>query len=296
MYHKSVLLKESVEGLNISGSDSRRDGIYVDATLGGGGHCRGILNELGERGRLIVFDKDEDASKNVPKDKRVTFIRNNFRFIANYIELLSFIEGKKLRVDGIIADLGVSSHQFDTAERGFSYRFDAPLDMRMNRDSGLSAKEIVNTYSKERLTKILSQGGELLNAKAIAGEIVNNQGEINSTFQLCKILEKFYTPQTERKFLSKVFQALRIEVNSEIEALEDLLKGFEKILQVGGRVSIITYHSLEDRIVKNILREGKQRGIYELINKKPIVPKEEEIADNTRSRSAKLRVAEKVKE
>lgn len=305
MYHKAVLLNEAVDALNICGGagvrgggqtkehEDRSNGTYIDATLGGAGHTKKILEQLGPKGRLIVFDKDEDARANLPEDKRVTFIRNNFRFAQNYVELLSFVEGKRVTIDGVLADLGVSSHQFDTAERGFSYRYDTPLDMRMNRDAKTSAADIVNNSSKEELERVLADYGELSNARAIAGEIAKNQGNIKTTGDLCKALQKFYTQQSERKFLGKVFQALRIEVNGEMEALEDLLWGCKNILAKGGRAVFITYHSLEDRLVKNSFRDYCKEGEFSLVNKKPILPHRDEIEANARSRSAKLRIAEK---
>lgn len=294
MYHKAVLLNEAVEALNITGQAERLNGTYLDATLGGAGHTKKILEQLGPHGRLIVFDKDEDAKANLPEDGRVTFIRNNFRFAQNYVELLSFEEGRNLKIDGLLADLGVSSHQFDTAERGFSYRYDTPLDMRMNRDAKTNAFDIVNNSSKEELERVLSDYGELSNARAIAGEIVKNQGNIRTTGDLCRVLQKFYTQQSERKFLGKVFQALRIEVNGEMGDLEDLLFALKNILAKGGRAVFITYHSLEDRLVKNSFRDYCKEGEFVLVNKKPILPSRDEIENNARSRSAKLRIAEKI--
>jgi len=290
MYHKSVLLKESVDALNI---EQRRDGIFVDATFGGGGHSREILQRLGSDGRLIVFDQDEEALANMPQDERITPVRSNFRFLENHIRFLKI--GK---VDGIIADLGVSSHQFDTAERGFSYRFDSPLDMRMNRNSETTAADIVSTASKDQLAKMLRDFGEVDNSLKVASAICSfreslPQKRIETTGQLRDALQKFFNPQTERKFLGKVFQALRIEVNQEMRALEDLLEGSSRVLAERGRLSVITYHSLEDRIVKNFLRDRKADGSFEILSKKPILPAEEEIASNGRSRSAKLRFAEK---
>ncbi len=290
MYHKPVLLEQSVDALCI---EEKRDGVFIDATLGGGGHTREILDRLGSKGTLLVFDQDAEAIENAPNDKRVIAVRSNFRSIENFVKYHK-IEG----VDGIIADLGVSSHQFDTAERGFSYRFDSQLDMRMNTEQKLSAREIVAESSLDDLTRIFREYGELENARKVATLICRQRetGEpILTTSDLKRVLEKLYNPQTERKFLGKVFQALRIEVNQEMRALEDLLCGSKEVLRSGGRLSVITYHSLEDRIVKNFLRDGKAEGTFSLVNKKPILPTEEEMAANGRSRSAKLRVAERIK-
>ncbi|MBR4804999.1 MAG: 16S rRNA (cytosine(1402)-N(4))-methyltransferase RsmH [Bacteroidales bacterium] len=291
MYHKPVLLEQSVDALCI---EEKKDGVFIDATLGGGGHTREILDRLGSKGTLLVFDQDEDAIENAPDDKRVIAVRSNFRFIENFVKYHK-IEG----VDGIIADLGVSSHQFDTAERGFSYRFDSQLDMRMNTEQKLSARELIAESSLDDLTRIFREYGELDNARKVATLICRQResGEpILTTSDLKRVLEKLYNPQTERKFLGKVFQALRIEVNQEMRALEDLLCGAKEVLLSGGRLSVITYHSLEDRIVKNFLRDGKAEGSFSIVNKKPILPTEEEMAANGRSRSAKLRVAERVRQ
>lgn len=287
MYHKSVLLAESVDALGIEG---KRDGVFVDATFGGGGHSREILARLGEKGRLIVFDQDEDALANAAEDKRITKIRSNFRFLENYIRYLGVGA-----IDGVIADLGVSSHQFDTAERGFSYRFDAPLDMRMNRLADLDAAQVVNDYSTEALAKIFRDYGEVDGAGKIASAIVTARAgrKIETTGDLRDALSRFFNAQSERKFLGKVFQALRIEVNREMRALEDLLEGCLNTLGSGGRLSVITYHSLEDRIVKNFLRDRKADGTFEIISRKPILPSEEEIQANPRSRSAKLRIGQR---
>lgn len=287
MYHKSVLLGESVDALGIEG---KRDGVFVDATFGGGGHSREILARLGQKGRLIVFDQDEDALTNVPEDKRITKIRSNFRFLENYIRYLGVGA-----VDGVIADLGVSSHQFDTAERGFSYRFDSPLDMRMNTLADLDASQVVGSYSLEALTKIFRDYGEVDGAGKVASAIVSARGnkKIETTGDLRDALSRFFNAQSERKFLGKVFQALRIEVNREMRALEDLLEGCLNTLGENGRLSVITYHSLEDRIVKNFLRDRKADGTFEILSRKPILPSEEEIEANPRSRSAKLRIGER---
>lgn len=287
MYHKSVLLGESVDALGIEG---KRDGVFVDATFGGGGHSREILARLGQKGRLIVFDQDEDALANVPEDKRITKIRSNFRFLENYIRYLGVGA-----VDGVIADLGVSSHQFDTAERGFSYRFDSQLDMRMNTLADLDASQVVGSYSLEALTKIFRDYGEVDGAGKVASAIISARGnkKIETTGDLRDALSRFFNAQSERKFLGKVFQALRIEVNREMRALEDLLEGCLNTLGENGRLSVITYHSLEDRIVKNFLRDRKADGTFEILSRKPILPSEEEIEANPRSRSAKLRIGER---
>ena len=298
-YHVPVLLNESVSALNI---EENRNGIFIDATFGGGGHSREILSRLGEKGKLIAFDRDSDAIANAPKDKRLILIHNNFRFVQNFVRQLGFI-GK---IDGILGDLGVSSHQFDTGERGFSFRFDAPLDMRMNQLAPKSAANVVNEYSQEELTRIFKIYGEL-DKPWKAAELICKAREnspIETTGDLSKAVEKLYTNFTEHKFLAKLYQALRIEVNMEMRALEDFLTGAGNSLRPGGRLSIITYHSLEDRMVKNFIKTGNVQGNEEKdfygrslspfsqINRKPILPTEDEIASNTRSRSAKLRVAE----
>lgn len=297
-YHVPVLLNESVSALNIEGN---RDGIFVDATFGGGGHSREILKRLGKNGKLIAFDRDSDAIKNAPDDKRLILIHNNFRFIQNFVRALGY--GK---VDGILADLGVSSHQFDTGERGFSFRFDAPLDMRMNQLAPKSATDIINSYSQEELTKIFRNWGEL-DKPWKAAELICKAREsapITTTGDLSKAVERLYNNFTEHKFLAKLYQALRIEVNMEMRALEDFLTGTLGSLKEGGILSVITYHSLEDRMVKNFMKTGNIGGENEkdfygrslspfnLVTRKPVLPPEEEIASNTRSRSAKLRVAQ----
>lgn len=298
-YHTPVLLKESVDALEIN-----QNGIYVDATLGGGGHSREILSHLGDKGRLIVFDKDEDAFANVPKDKRVMVVHNNFRFIHNFIKYNGFDH-----VDGILADLGVSSHQFDTSERGFSFRFeDSTLDMRMNTLSDKSATDILNNYREEDLARIFKVYGELDNSRKIANLIClyREKNQITDTNSLKRALEKVIPATAEHKFLAKIYQALRIEVNGEMSSLEYFLRGAEKSLRPGGKISIITYHSLEDRMVKNYFRSGTIDGIehkdiygkkevpFRAITKKPFLPCEGEISHNTRARSAKLRVGERV--
>ena len=298
-YHVPVLLNESVSALNI---ENNRDGIFIDVTFGGGGHSREILSRLGEKGKLIAFDRDSDAIANAPDDKRLILIHNNFRFVQNYGRQLGLM-GK---IDGILGDLGVSSHQFDTGERGFSFRFDAPLDMRMNQLAPKSAADIVNEYSQEDLTRIFKIYGEL-DKPWKAAELIcraRETAEIKTTGDLSKAVSKLYNNFTEHKFLAKLYQALRIEVNMEMRALEDFLVGAKNSLRHGGRLSIITYHSLEDRMVKNFMKTGNTQGDnekdffgkslspFELVNRKPVLPSEDEIASNTRSRSAKLRVAE----
>lgn len=297
-YHTPVLLKESVDGLDI-----KPNGIYCDATLGGGGHTREILSRLGSKGRLLVFDRDTDALENAPKDKRIICIHNNFRFIHNFVHYHGF-----KHVDGILADLGVSSHQFDTSERGFSFRFDADLDMRMNTLAKLDAKQIVNKYERDELIKIFKLYGEVDNSKKAADLIctARENKEIVTTGDLSEALKRMLPPTAEHKFLAKIYQALRIEVNGEMDSLKDFLNGSLKSLKPEGRLSIITYHSLEDRMVKNFIKSGNidgdiKKDLYgrtsaqiEAFNKKPILPSEEEISLNTRARSAKLRIATKI--
>ena len=297
-YHIPVLLKKSVDFLEI-----KESGVYVDATFGGGGHSREILSRLGKNGRLIAFDQDSDAIANAPKDERLILVHNNFRFIHNFVLYYGF-EG----VDGILADLGVSSHQFDTGERGFSFRFDAPLDMRMNQLGEVSAESIVNNYSQEDLEKILRNYGEVEKSRFIADLICKGRVDnpIKTTEDLARVIERALPKFAEHKFLAKIYQALRIEVNGEMDALAAFLDGAMRSLKVGGRISAITYHSLEDRMVKNFLKSGnilgdikkdfygKSQAPFELITRKPLLPEEEEISRNSRARSAKLRVAEKL--
>ena len=280
VYHNPVLLSESISNLITNPS-----GTYADATFGGGGHSREILRNLNANGRLIGFDRDSDAEANAPQDPRFTFVHNNFRFIHNYTLLLA-PEG----LDGVLADLGVSSHQFDTAERGFSFRFSAPLDMRMNVQGHLTAADIVNSYTQDELEKILRLYGELSGAARMAGLIVSARAKapILSTDDLDNAVAPALPSFAEHKVLAKIYQALRIEVNGEMRALDKFLAGALESLKPGGRMAIITYHSLEDRAVKVFMKE-KMR----LVTRKPIEPSEEEIAENTRARSAKLRVAEK---
>lgn len=280
VYHNPVLLSESVSNLITNPA-----GTYADATFGGGGHSREILRNLNSNGRLIGFDRDSDAEANAPQDSRFTFVHNNFRFIHNYTLLLA-PEG----LDGVLADLGVSSHQFDTAERGFSFRFSAPLDMRMNVQGHLTAADIVNSYTQDELEKILRLYGELSGAARMAGLIVSARAKapILSTDDLDNAVAPALPSFAEHKVLAKIYQALRIEVNGEMRALDKFLAGALESLKPGGRMAIITYHSLEDRAVKVFMKENMR-----LVTRKPIEPSEEEISENTRARSAKLRVAEK---
>ena len=298
-YHIPVLLKESVDGLQI-----RQDGIYVDVTFGGGGHSREILSRLGANGRLYSFDQDADAEKNIVNDDRFTFVRSNFRYIRNWMRYYA-VE----HVDGILADLGVSSHHFDDETRGFSFRFDAPLDMRMNKRAGSTAADILNRYSEEQLADIFYIYGELKNARKIAATIVKRREEkpFSTTNDFLEAMDKLFQKEREKKELAKLFQALRIEVNQEMAALKEMLGSAAELLGEGGRLSVITYHSLEDRMVKNIMKTGNIEGKTEkdffgritspftLVNNKVIVPDEEEQERNPRSRSAKLRIAERTR-
>ena len=299
-YHKPVLLDESVSSL----LDGDADGVYADATFGGGGHSREILSRLGENGRLIAFDKDADAIGGAFSDPRLMLIRNNFRFIHNFILNEGYTEG----IDGILADLGVSSHQFDTPERGFSFRFDAPLDMRMNDKADRTAADIVNSYPQEDLEKLLRVYGEVEGSNRIASLVVKYRSgrSILTTGQLCEALSPALPRQMEHKALARIFQALRIEVNGEMRDLEKFLQGASRSLRKGGRLVVITYHSLEDRMVKNFIRSGNVSGevVRDLwgntstplkaLTKKPVEPCEKEIHENTRARSAKMRVAVKI--
>ena len=296
-YHNPVLLSESIGALVVN-----RDGVYADATFGGGGHSRAILEALSPKGRLIAFDRDADAAANAPADPRFKLIHNNFRFIHNYA-LIEAPDG----LDGVLADLGVSSHQFDTAERGFSFRFDGPLDMRMNVQGDKTASDIVNSYTQEELERIFKIYGEVDNARKLALLIVaaRSQAQILSTGDLGNAVAGALPSFAEHKYLAKVYQALRIEVNDEMRSLEKFLDGAAKSLKKGGRLAVITYHSLEDRMVKNFIRSGNIDGTEEsdvygrrnaplsAVNRKPILPEESEIEGNTRARSAKLRIAEK---
>ena len=297
-YHTSVLLDESVSALIGSAS-----GIYADATFGGGGHTSEILRRLSPEGRVIAFDRDSDAIANRPDDSRLTLIRSDFRWIHNHIIHQGYAGG----IDGVLADLGVSSHQFDTAERGFSFRYEAPLDMRMNQEAPLNAADILNSYTQEDIERILRLYGEVDNSRRIAQLICKSReiAAIQTTTDLGKAIESALPKFAEHKFLAKVYQALRIEVNQEMKSLEKFLSGAAKSLKPGGKMVIITYHSLEDRMVKNFIKAGNIDGKVEkdfygnakaplkAVNRKPILPQESEIAANTRARSAKLRIAEK---
>lgn len=299
-YHTPVLLEESISALlgDLSGT-------YIDVTFGGGGHAAEILSRLSPGGKLLAFDRDSDALGNRIDDPRLTLIHNNFRFIHNYVLALGCGS-----VDGVIADLGVSSHQFDTAGRGFSFRFDSPLDMRMNREGGRTAADIVNTASAEELERILRLYGEVDGARNVARLIVSARDKepIVTTGQLDAAIEKAIPRQAAHKSLARIYQALRIEVNQEMRSLEKMLQGAAESLKPGGRLVVITYHSLEDRMVKNFIRTGnvdgrEEKDIYgrihaplEAVGRKPVVPEESEIAGNTRARSAKLRVAVKKEE
>ena len=297
-YHVPVLLKESVGGLDI-----KPDGVYVDVTFGGGGHSREILSRLGTQGHLYSFDQDEDAEQNIVSDERFTFVRSNFRYLKNWMRYYGVAE-----IDGLLADLGVSSHHFDDESRGFSFRFDAPLDMRMNKRSGMTAADIVNTYGEEQLSDIFYIYGELKNARRIAAAIVQARvaKRIETTNDLMEATEKCFQREREKKETAKLFQALRIEVNHEMDALKEMLNGARDLIREGGRLSVITYHSLEDRLVKNMMKAGNVEGKvtqdffgrsespFRQIGGKVIVPEEEEQQRNPRSRSAKLRIAEKI--
>lgn len=298
MYHIPVLLNESIDGLDI-----RPGGIYVDVTFGGGGHSREILRRLDGTGRLFSFDQDPDAEQNIgDAPENFTFVRSNFRYLDNWMRYYGVDH-----IDGLLADLGVSSHHFDDETRGFSFRFDAPLDMRMNKRAGLTAADVVNTYEESRLADIFYLYGELKTSRRIASAIVKQRqtGLIETTSDFLKVVEPFFKREREKKDMAKLFQALRIEVNHEMDALREMLQSATEWLGEGGRLSVITYHSLEDRIVKNIIKTGNPEGHrdedfygrvstpYKAVNNKVIIPCEEELADNPRSRSAKLRIAEK---
>ena len=307
-YHVPVLLKESVDGLNIQSG-----GVYVDVTFGGGGHSSEILSRLDEQAHLYSFDQDADAEQNVMRsevgverrfvdDSRFTFVRSNFRYLKNWMRYYG-VES----IDGLLADLGVSSHHFDDESRGFSFRFDAQLDMRMNKRAGKTAADIVNDYDEEALANLFYLYGEIKQSRRLAAAVVKArlQQRIATTQDLLGILEPIFKREREKKDLAKVFQALRIEVNHEMDALKEMLKSATELLKPGGRLSVITYHSLEDRIVKNIMKTGNVEGKriqdfygrietpFTLINNKVIVPSENEQQENPRSRSAKLRIAEK---
>lgn len=296
-YHVPVLLKESVDGMEI-----RPDGTYVDVTFGGGGHSREILSRLGNGGRLLGFDQDQDAERNIVDDTHFIFVRSNFRYLQNFLQYHE-VEG----VDAILADLGVSSHHFDDSERGFSFRFDGALDMRMNKRAGATAADVINTYEEERLADLFYLYGELKNSRKLASTIVKARvlKSIKTINEFLEVIKPLFGREREKKELAKVFQALRIEVNQEMEALKEMLLAATEALKPGGRLVVITYHSLEDRMVKNIMKTGNVEGKSEqdffgnlqtpfrLVNNRVIVPNEEEIERNPRSRSAKLRIAEK---
>jgi 16S rRNA (cytosine1402-N4)-methyltransferase len=293
-YHSPVLLKESVDALAI-----KADGVYVDVTFGGGGHSKEILSRLGENGKLFAFDQDEDAQRNIIDDNRFVLIPENFRYISRFLRF----HGVK-KVDGVLADLGVSSHQFDEAERGFSIRFDGDLDMRMNQNAKISAKKIINSYSEEKLASVLFEYGELRNSRALARTIVERREEqkIETSFQLKNVLQRFLPKAKEHKILAQIFQAIRIEVNEELVVLKEFLSQIPNLLKEEGRLSVISYHSLEDRLVKRYIRTGLFSGepekdvfgnSYEPLQKvgKLIMPSPNEINQNNRARSAKLRIA-----
>lgn len=297
-YHQPVLLHQSIDGLNI-----HKDGIYVDVTFGGGGHSREILSRLEGKAHLYSFDQDADAEQNIVDNPRFTFIRSNFRYLKNFLRYYGEEEG----IDGLLADLGVSSHHFDDAERGFSFRFDVPLDMRMNQRACQTAADVINTYSEQALADIFYYYGELKNSRQIAAAILKerNNHRIETTGELQTMVQPFFGRDREKKELAKVFQALRIEVNHEMDALKEMLTAAAQLLKPGGRLVVITYHSLEDRMVKNIMKTGNTEGDetkdffgnisspFKLITRKPIIPDDNEQAKNPRSRSAKLRVASK---
>lgn len=296
-YHVPVLLQESIDGLNI-----QPGGVYVDVTFGGGGHSREILSRLKNSGHLYGFDQDADAEQNIMDDKRFTFVRSNFRYLENWMRYYEVDH-----VDGLLADLGVSSHHFDDGERGFSLRFDAPLDMRMNKRGGMTAADVVNSYDEERLADVFFLYGELRGARRIASTLVSARKSkpIATTGDLLELTGKLFQRDREKKEQTKLFQALRIEVNHEMDALRDMLRGATEVLGTGGRLCVITYHSLEDRIVKNVMRAGNAEGRIEQdfygrtsspfrLLSKVITPSAEELTHNPRSRSAKLRIAEKI--
>ncbi len=298
VYHIPALLPETISGLRID-----PDGIYVDATFGGGGHSRAIVEELSPRGHLFSFDQDEDAVGNAFEDSRFTIVYSNFRFMSNFMRYYD-VDG----VDGILADLGVSFHHFDDKERGFSFRWEGALDMRMNRKSSKTAAWILANYSEEQIADLLYLYGELKNSRRMASAIVKarNAAPIDTVERLLEVVKPMINPRQEKKELAQLFQALRIEVNGEIDALKSFLEQSLKVLKPGGRLAVITYHSLEDRLVKNFMRSGNLNGNVEkdffgrnlspmkLITSKPIVPSDEEVERNPRSRSAKLRIAEMI--
>jgi len=296
-YHIPVLLKESVEGLNI-----QPNGIIVDLTFGGGGHSSEILKKLGSGGRLLAFDQDKDTFKNKIEDSRFELIYGNFNYLKNYLKYY-----KAPKVDAILADLGVSSHHFNAEERGFSYRYDSELDMRMNREGQLTAKDVVNKYTKDQLLDVFWQYGEVKNARKLVDTILLARANktIQTTFEFCDVITSCAKKHKEHKYFAQVFQAIRIEVNQELEVLKNMLLQTAKVLKPGGRLVVITYHSLEDRLVKNYIKKGKFFGEIEKdfygnfsrpfveVNRKIILPNEDEMEKNPRSRSAKLRIAER---
>lgn len=298
IYHVPVLLEQSIEGLNIQST-----GIYVDVTFGGGGHSKEILKHLDKRGQLLSFDQDADAEKNIINDKRFTFVRSNFRYLQNFLRYYGVEQ-----IDGLLADLGVSSHHFDESERGFSFRADGPLDMRMNKRAGLSATDVVNDYTEEKLANVFYLYGELKNSRKLANTICKAREvqKLDTINAFLEVIKPLFNKEREKKELAKVFQSLRIEVNQEMEALKEMLQAATQVLKPHGRLVVITYHSLEDRMVKNLMKTGNVEGKadkdfygrvntpYALVNNKVIVPSEEEIERNPRSRSAKLRIAEKL--
>lgn len=297
-YHIPVLFNETIEGLNI-----QPDGIYVDCTFGGGGHSAGILNKLGAKGKLIAFDQDADAQQNIVKDERVLFIPQNFRHLQRFLRLHGLNE-----VDGVLADLGVSSHQFDEGERGFSIRFAGPMDMRMDRRQTVTAATIIKTYTELQLHKLFEQYGEVTNSKTLAKHIVQQRNHLPfASIEQFKALISSVVMGNPNKYLAQVFQALRIEVNDEMGALKEMLEQLPAVLKSGARAAIITFHSIEDRMVKNFFKQGSfeelidhpfesaaKNTTFKMINKKPITASDEELKSNTRSRSAKLRVVERV--
>ena len=297
-YHIPVLFNETIDALNI-----KKDGIYVDCTFGGGGHSRGILEKLGSGGKLIAFDQDANAANNLPADERIIFVQENFRYLSRFLKLY-----KIEKVDGILADLGVSSHQFDEGERGFSTRFEGPLDMRMDQRNQASAEDIIRTYSEEKLHRLFEKYGEVSNSKTLARQIVEQRRLVPfQTILQFKSLISAVVKGNPNKYLAQVFQALRIEVNDELGALEEMLEQVPSILNKGGRLAIISFHSLEDKLIKNFLKNGnfietdehpfesqKREMQFSVITKKPITASEDELKKNPRSRSAKLRIGEKL--
>ncbi|MDO5570919.1 MAG: 16S rRNA (cytosine(1402)-N(4))-methyltransferase RsmH [Bacteroidales bacterium] len=298
VYHIPALLEECIQGLNISSQ-----GTYVDVTFGGGGHSKEILKHLSQKGHLYSFDQDEDAEQNIPADNRFTFVRSNFRFLSNFMMYYDVEE-----IDGLLADLGVSFHHFDEEERGFSFRFDGKLDMRMNARAGMTAADILNDYEEEKLADVFYLYGEMRNSRRIASAIIRARSEkkFDRIADFLDVVKPFVNRKQEKKELAQIFQALRIEVNKEMEALQQMLSQALSLLKPGGRLVVLTYHSLEDRIVKNFMKTGNFEGKankdffgrvetpFKLVNNKVIVASEQEVERNPRSRSAKLRIAEKL--